>query len=39
MERSSLGTNRDDLAEALEQASILTTRHLSDRAALSPTAP
>jgi DNA-binding MarR family transcriptional regulator len=38
MGQSSLGTNRDDIAEALEQASILMTRHLSDRTALSVTA-
>jgi DNA-binding MarR family transcriptional regulator len=38
VERSDLGTNRDDIAEALEQASILITRHLSDRTALSLTA-
>jgi len=38
MEPPSLGTSRDDIAEALDQASILTTRYLSDRAALSPTA-
>jgi DNA-binding MarR family transcriptional regulator len=38
MDRSSLGTSRDDIAEALEQASILTARYLSDRSALSPTA-
>ena len=37
MERSHPG-NREDVAEALEQASILTTRHLSDQAALSLTA-
>jgi len=38
MERSNPSTNRDDIAEGLEQASILITRHLSDRTALSLTA-
>jgi DNA-binding MarR family transcriptional regulator len=38
MERANPGTNGDDIAEALEQASILITRHLSDRTALSLTA-
>ena len=38
MERSHPGNSREDIAEALEQASILTTRHLSDQAALSLTA-
>jgi DNA-binding MarR family transcriptional regulator len=32
------GANREGIAEALEQASILIARHLSDRAALSLTA-
>jgi hypothetical protein len=35
----SVGANgREDIAEALEQAAILMTRHLTARAALSPTA-
>ena len=38
MERSHPGNSREDIAEALEQASILTTRHISDQAALSLTA-
>ena len=38
MERSHPGKSREDIAEALEQASILTTRHISDQAALSLTA-
>jgi DNA-binding MarR family transcriptional regulator len=38
MDRSGLGKSPDDIAEALEQASILMVRHISDRAALSPTA-
>ena len=38
MERSHPGDGREDIAEALEQASVLTTRHISDRAALSLTA-
>jgi DNA-binding MarR family transcriptional regulator len=38
MERSNPSTYRDDIAEGLEQASILITRHLSDRTALSLTA-
>jgi DNA-binding MarR family transcriptional regulator len=38
MERSHPGDSREDIAEALEQASILTTRHISDQAALSLTA-
>jgi DNA-binding MarR family transcriptional regulator len=38
MERSHPGDGREDIAEALEQASVLTTRHISDQAALSLTA-
>src|SRR6476620_8196313 len=38
MERSHTGDGREDIAEALEQASVLTTRHISDQAALSLTA-
>jgi DNA-binding MarR family transcriptional regulator len=38
MARANPSTNRDDIAEALEQASILITRHLSDRTVLSLTA-
>ena len=38
MERSHPGNSREDIAEALEQASILTTRHLADQAPLSLTA-
>ena len=38
MERSHPGNSPEDIAEALEQASILTTRHISDQAALSLTA-
>jgi DNA-binding MarR family transcriptional regulator len=38
MEQSHPGDSREDIAEALEQASILTTRHMSDQAALSLTA-
>ena len=38
MERSHPGNSREDIAEALEQASILTTRHISDQAPLSLTA-
>ena len=32
MERSHPGNSREDIAEALEQASILTTRHITDQA-------
>jgi DNA-binding MarR family transcriptional regulator len=38
MERSHPGDGREDIAEALDQASVLTTRHISDQAALSLTA-
>jgi DNA-binding MarR family transcriptional regulator len=38
MKRSHPGNGREDIAEALDQASILTTRHISDQAALSLTA-
>jgi DNA-binding MarR family transcriptional regulator len=38
MERSHRGNGREDIAEAIEQASILITRHISDRAPLSMTA-
>jgi len=38
MERSHPSDGREDIAEALEQASVLTTRHISDQAALSLTA-
>src|SRR6478609_8857991 len=38
MERSHPGNSPVDIAEMLEQASILTTRHISDQAALSLTA-
>jgi DNA-binding MarR family transcriptional regulator len=38
MERSHPGNSREDIAEMLEQASILTTRHITDQAPLSLTA-
>ena len=38
MERPHTGNSREDIAEALEQAAILMTRHLTARAALSLTA-
>ncbi|MDT5389413.1 MAG: hypothetical protein QOE04_3054 [Mycobacterium sp.] len=37
MEQSSRSVNREDVAEALEQAAILVVRHMSDRAALNLT--
>jgi DNA-binding MarR family transcriptional regulator len=38
MDRSHSGNSREDIAEMLEQASILTTRHITDQAPLSLTA-
>jgi DNA-binding MarR family transcriptional regulator len=38
MERSDPGNSREGIADALEQASILTTRHMTDQAPLSLTA-